>query len=71
MTNVELLKKKIADSGLKIAYITENLGISYQGFSRKANGETEFKASEISIMRRLLNLTAEETEEIFFAGNVD
>lgn len=66
MTNTSLLRKKIDESGYKLRFIATKLGITYQGFLKKINNETEFKASEMQILRKLLNLTDAEFEEIFF-----
>ena len=71
MTNTSLLKKKIDDSGYKLRFIAKQLGITYQAFLKKINNETEFKASEIAILKDLLKLTDEELKKIFFAVNVD
>lgn len=71
MTNTSLLRNKIDDSGYKLAYIARQLGITYQGFLKKINNETEFKASEMQILRNLLNLTDAEFEQIFFTIEVD
>jgi hypothetical protein len=66
MTNTNLLKKKIDESGYKLRFIASKLGITYQGFLKKINNETEFKASEMQILRELLNLMDSEFEQIFF-----
>ncbi len=66
MTNTNLLRKKIDDSGYKLRYVAKRLGITYQGFLKKINNETEFKASEIVILKDLLNLTDDELQQIFF-----
>lgn len=71
MTNTELLRKKIDDSGYKLTFIAKQLGITYQGFLKKSNNETEFKATEIQILKTLLNLTDDERDCIFFASSVD
>lgn len=42
------------------------LGISEMGFYKKLNAQTEFKASEISKLCKLLNLTSDEMTQIFF-----
>lgn len=57
----------IDKSGYKLRFIASKLGITYQGFLRKINNETEFKASEIQGLKELLNLTDKERDEIFFA----
>lgn len=71
MKGVELLRKKIDQSGLKLTYIAERLGLTYQGFSKKLKGETEFKASEIAILKDVLNLTDADVQAIFFDSDVD
>ena len=50
MTNTELLKEKIEQSGYKLKYVAAQLGITYYGFLKKINNETEFKASEIKTL---------------------
>lgn len=71
MTNTNLLRKKIDESGYKLRFIANQLGITYQGFLKKINNETEFKASEMQTLREFLKLTDSEFEEIFFTTNVD
>lgn len=71
MTNTSLLRKKIDESGYKLRFVASKLGITYQGFLKKINNETEFKASEMQILRELLNLTDAEFEQIFFTLNVE
>ncbi len=71
MTNTNLLRKKIDESGYKLRFIASKLGITYQGFLKKINNETEFKASEMQILRELLNLTDTEFEQIFFTIDVE
>ena len=72
MTNTNLLEKKIRDSGLRIGFICEQLGISYPGFQKKLKNEggSEFKPSEIMVLAELLHLTREEIDRIFFAAEV-
>ena len=72
MTNTNLLLEKIKESGLKIGYIAESLGISYHWFRKKVHNEVAFKAYEIQILCELLNITdPHEKERIFFAQNVE
>lgn len=71
MTDSAMLRKLIEKSGYKLRYIAERIGITYQGFLKKLNNETEFKASEIQILYELLGMTEVEREAIFFAGIVD
>ena len=70
MTNTDLLKRKIDESGYKMQYIAEYIGVSYQALYNKIGNKTEFLASEIMKLSELLKLTDEERNEIFFAENV-
>ncbi len=50
----------------KLVYVAKQVGISYQAFLKKLNNETEFKTSEVMILKELLHLTDDEVMEIFF-----
>lgn len=71
MTNTNLLRNKIDESGYKLRFIAKKLGITYQGFLNKINNETEFKAGEIQILCDMLNINIEEKELIFFNSCVE
>lgn len=71
MTNTTLLRQKINDVGLKLQFVAEKCGLTYYGFMKKVENETEFKASEIMVLKKLLGLTDEQVNQIFFAPNVD
>ena len=66
MTNTVLLQKRIDESGYKINFIAKKCGLTYQGFIKKVKNESEFKASEIQILKELLNLSDEDSNAIFF-----
>lgn len=68
MTDTELLRIKIEQSGYKIRFIANKIGISYQCFLNKLNHKSEFRASEIQILYELLKITEEERNAIFFAN---
>lgn len=68
MTNVELLKEKVAESGLKASFIVERLGISRASWYNKLNGKSEFTAGEIKNLCDALRITSlRERDEIFFS----
>ena len=71
MTDTKALRKKMDDSGYKLRFIAKQLGITYQGFLKKINNESEFKATEIQTLCNLLNIDIQEKEQIFFTQNVD
>lgn len=72
MTNTELLQEKISESGLKISYIADFVGISRQLLWKKVKNKTPFNQYEIEKMCNVLKITRlKEKESIFFAHNVD
>ena len=72
MTNTALLEKLISDSGLKLSYIADKLGITRQALYKKIKGLAQFTGPEIKILCRLLNLRSwAKIEPVFFADNVD
>lgn len=72
MTNTKLLEKLIEDSGLKMSFIAEKMGITRQALYRKIKGLVQFTGPEIKIMCELLHLkTWAKIKPVFFADNVD
>lgn len=69
MTNTEMLRRIIKESGLKLEYIAAQLEISRFSLSKKIENETEFKASEIQKLCDVLKISSNEDKEaIFFAS---
>ncbi len=72
MTNTELLKNAIAESGLKYTAIMEALGIkSYSTLREKINNVKSFTAREIQILCVVLKLTRDQREQIFFTNETE
>ena len=72
MTNTELLRKIISNSGLKYSYIAEKIGLTYQGFKNKIENKNLFNVEEVDKLCKLLNITdVYQKEEIFFAKQGD
>jgi len=67
MPNTQLLDERIEQSGLKVGFITEKLGLSRNGFDKKKKGKTPFRAAEIYVLCDLLKLSDEDKQDIFFA----
>lgn len=67
MTNTSLLEQYIEKSGYKRSFIAEQLGITAYCLTLKINNKSEFKASEITILCKLLKISARDREAIFFA----
>ena len=70
MTDSKALKERIKKSGMKVRYVAVQIGITPAGFNKKLSNKTEFKASEIMALTRVLNLTSDERDAIFFAPDV-
>ena len=67
MTNTSMLEQYIKKSGYKKSFIAEQLGITAYGLTLKINNKNEFKASEMTILCKLLKISAKDKEAIFFA----
>lgn len=67
MTNTSLLEQYIEKSGYKKSFIAQQLGITAYAFTLKINNKSEFKATEITILCKLLKINARDKEAIFFA----
>lgn len=63
--DVDLLEEKITDSGLKISYIIDTLGITRQAFDKKRKGITPFRAAEIYVLCDLCRINIPERKKIF------
>lgn len=61
----------IARAGTSNREVAASLGLSEQAFYNKMNGRTEFKNSEIIKLTRLLGLSMESVNLIFFDGSVN
>lgn len=72
MTNTELLKKAINESGIKISAILEKMNIkAYSTLRAKIENKREFTASEIKKLCEILNLNGEQCDAIFFATDAE
>ena len=68
MTNTQLLREKMEQSGYKLRFIASVVGLTYQGLLNKLNNVREFKASEIKALCDLLKLSETERTAIFFSA---
>lgn len=68
MTNTDLLNKKIEQSGLKVGFIANYVGISRQLLWKKINNQSSFNQYEIEKICSVLKIKSlKEKEDIFFA----
>lgn len=66
MTDTNLLKEKVIDSGYRLDFICKTLGITKQAWLNKVSNKSEFKQSEIVKITELLGLKQKEVKAIFF-----
>lgn len=64
--NTQLLDKAIEESGIKISFICEKLGISRQGFDKKRKGITPFRGAEIYVICDLCRIPERDKSLIFY-----
>ena len=67
MTNTALLEEYISKSGYKKSFIAKALGITAYALALKIHNKSEFKANEIDILCKLLNIGIRDRMRIFFA----
>ncbi len=68
MVNVNKLRRKIVELGLTTADVAEKMGIDRSTLYRKLNEPDEgFTVKEVADLAKILNLTANELNTIFFA----
>lgn len=67
MTDTKKLRERINKAGLKLKYVAQELGISPYTLQMKIDNDTEFKVSEVDTLAKMLHLTLQEKDEIFFA----
>lgn len=67
MINSKLLESRIKDSGIKKKVLADKMGIKQKTLYNKIVGTTEFKVSEIEVICRLLALSNNDRDKIFFS----
>lgn len=65
--NYELLRAFIRDSGIKVSYLAEKIGMTRQSLHAKLNGSRTFTQSEIMALKIALHMNDEDFMRIFFA----
>jgi len=71
MTDSIAFELAVTKARISKGAIADALGISRMSLTRKINNVTEFKASEILLLKTILRLDDQERDKIFFANYVD
>ena len=67
MTDTLKLRQRIKEAGYRLGYVAEVLGISQYTLQKKLDNDSEFKISEVDALSKLLGLTPQEKNALFFA----
>lgn len=71
MTDTLAFKAYLVRRGYTVQSLADALGIAVCSLSYKMNNKREFKLSEIVAIKKILNMTSEERDAIFFADEVE
>ena len=66
MPNVGMLRSKMDETGMTVVSIAEKSGILRETLYNRLSGKSDFKASEIAALTKVLHLTKRERDDIFF-----
>ncbi len=66
MPDLHELNRIITDSGINRMVLSKKAKMSRATLYKKLNGKSEFKASEIANMSKVLHLSTEQIERVFF-----
>lgn len=68
--NYSKLKGKIVEKGLTLTDVANQIGLTIQSFSKKLNGEVDFKSTEIDNLMNILQISKKEIDIYFFEEQV-
>lgn len=67
MFNRNLFRAKVVAMGLTLEEVARRMGINPSTLDRKMSGNSDFTRNEIQILRKMLSMTADDCDNIFFA----
>jgi hypothetical protein len=70
VTNEKLFRETVDKCGMKLQYLAEKMGISYQSLLNKLHGKTEFTVYEVSVFQQITGCSDEIRDAIFYGKNV-
>lgn len=70
VANIDKLKDAIKESGMTITSIAKKTGIIRATLYNRLNSDGDFKVSEIESLTKVLHLSTQKRDEIFFDSNV-
>jgi plasmid maintenance system antidote protein VapI len=70
MINIPKLRGKIVENEMSISDLAEKMGISKSALYQKINNSVSFTIDEVATISKVLNLSKDEFNNIFFADFV-
>ena len=67
MFDKEKFSLALENSGLKKRFVAKQIGIAYGNFLKKCNGAVMWKVDEALNVSKVLRMSSEERDSIFFA----
>jgi len=61
-----LLEARMKEKQIEPNELCDLIGMQYQSFYKRVKGKVDFKLKEINAIRKVLDLTCEQTDEIFY-----
>ena len=71
MTDTKRFKATLVLKGYTLEDLAHEMSMSTATLSYKINNIRQFKVAEIQAIKKILNLSVEERDAIFFADNVE
>ena len=66
MIKVNLLEARMKEKNVWYPELCEYLDMLYQSLNKRLNGKVEFRLGEVNKIRKFLNLSKEQADEIFY-----
>lgn len=67
MVNINKLKAKLVENDISVSQLAYKVGLNQATMYRRFNGGENFSIKEASEIARILNLSADELNDIFFS----
>lgn len=69
MIKLNLLEARMKENEVWYNDLCKALGLCYQSLYKRITGKVEFRLSEVVAIKKFLNLTLEQTDDIFLKEN--
>ena len=69
--NTNLFRAKMAENGISVAALSDELGLSHRSVYDRLNGKAVFSVKEIQHLKKIWNLSADDINAIFFESAVN